>query len=182
MVILDGHTLDPESVALVAKGDEVRLGGEARAAMAANQQTAAAAARVEAGDDVAVVRKPTSLNELCHMNFANTVTESVDFRQSSAEVRTSSHSLLDRIIDIANDCRAYRIAITGHSDASGDENRNRKLSRARAQAVADYLVRGGIQPQRLIVDGVGSAEPVADNATPHFASDSICYGHGAGAS
>lgn len=36
MVILDGHTLDPESVARVANGDEVRLGGEARAAMTAN--------------------------------------------------------------------------------------------------------------------------------------------------
>ena len=36
MVILDGHTLDPESVARVANGDEVRLGGEARAAMDAN--------------------------------------------------------------------------------------------------------------------------------------------------
>lgn len=118
-------------------------------------------------DDVAVIGTTASLDELCRLNFANAVTEPVAFRQSSAELRTSSYALLDKIIDIADDCRTHRIAITGHSDASGDEHWNRKLSRARAQAVADYLVRGGIQPQRLTVDGVGSAEPVADNATAY---------------
>ncbi len=118
-------------------------------------------------EDVAVIRSSASLDDLCRTNFANAVTEPVAFRQSSAELRTSSYALLDKVIDVANDCRGSRIAITGHTDATGNEDWNRALSLARAQAVADYLVRRGIQPQRLIVTGVGSAMPVADNATPH---------------
>jgi OOP family OmpA-OmpF porin len=118
-------------------------------------------------EDVAVVGQTASLDELCRTNFANAVTERVAFRQSSAELRTSAYAVLDKLIDLANDCRANRIAIIGHTDATGNESWNLALSLARAQAVADYLVRGGIQPQRLIVEGVGSAEPVAANDTPY---------------
>ncbi len=89
----------------------------------------------------------------------------MEFRQSSAELRTSSYATLDKVIDLANDCRDNRIAITGHSDASGNEVWNQRLSLARAQAVADYLIRGGIEPTRLIVAGAGSSSPVADNST-----------------
>ena len=118
-------------------------------------------------EDVAVVSQSASLDELCRTNFANAVTERVAFRQSSAELRTSAYAVLDKLIELANDCRANRIAVIGHTDSTGNEGWNRALSLARAQAVADYLVRGGIQPQRLIVEGVGSADPIADNDTPY---------------
>jgi OOP family OmpA-OmpF porin len=118
-------------------------------------------------EDVTVVGQTASLDELCLTNFANAVTEQVAFRQSSAELRTSAYAVLDKLIDLANDCRGNRIAVIGHTDSTGNENWNRALSRARAQSVADYLVRGGIQPQRLIVEGVGSADPVADNDTAY---------------
>ena len=95
------------------------------------------------------------------------VTEPVAFHRSSAEIRTSSFATLDRIIEIANDCRDNSIAIIGHSDALGDESWNRRLSRARAQAVADYVIRAGIQQQRVVVEGLGSSQPIADNSTAH---------------
>ena len=88
------------------------------------------------------------------------------FRQSSTEIRDSSFGTLARIIDFAYDCPRTVIAITGHTDASGDETWNRRLSLARAQAVADHLANGGIDPQRLTVSGLGSSEPIADNSTP----------------
>ena len=121
----------------------------------------------EVVEDVAVVSRSTTLDALCRTNFANAITGPVAFRQSSAELRTSSHALLDAVIDVANDCRNNRLAIIGHTDASGNEDWNLALSLARAQAVADYLVRGGIQAQRLTVEGAGSTVPVADNATAY---------------
>jgi outer membrane protein OmpA-like peptidoglycan-associated protein len=36
---------------------------------------------------------------------------------------------------------------------------------ARAQAVADHLVKSGIDPERLLVRGLGSSVPIADNST-----------------
>lgn len=124
-------------------------------------------ARASLVEDVAVVSGTASLDELCQTHFANAVTERVAFRQSSAELRTSAFAALDKLVDLAHDCRANRIAIVGHTDSTGNEDWNRALSLARAKAVAEYLVRSGIEPQRLIVEGVGSADPVADNDTAY---------------
>ncbi|NIA26846.1 MAG: OmpA family protein [Desulfobulbaceae bacterium] len=115
--------------------------------------------------DVIIVRDVKPLSALCERLFTQLLDGAVDFRQSSADIRTSSYATLDRIVEVANDCRANAIAIRGHSDSSGDETWNRQLSRARAQAVADYLSTHGIAPNRLIVAGLGSAEPIADNST-----------------
>lgn len=118
-------------------------------------------------EDIIVIDDAVSLNALCRRTFAYLIKKPVAFRQSSAEIRTSSYSILDNIIDFAYDCRNTTIAITGHSDASGDPVWNLQLSLARAQAVADYLVRGGIASRRMQIDGRGSSTPIADNDTAH---------------
>lgn len=115
--------------------------------------------------DMTALATSTSLDTLCSQAFAEIVAEPVAFEQSSAEIKTSSYSMLDKLIDFAYDCQNQRIRITGHTDASGDEAWNRRLSRLRAQSVADYLARGGIEVERLQVDGKGSSVPVADNET-----------------
>jgi OOP family OmpA-OmpF porin len=122
---------------------------------------------IQLSTDVLVVRSAVSFDELCERAFSEIVLQPVSFKQSSAEIRPRSFVTLDRITDFAHDCQDITIAITGHSDASGDESWNRQLSRARAQAVADHIVQRGIDPQRLIVKGSGSSAPVADNSTAH---------------
>ncbi len=117
--------------------------------------------------DIIVVRPTESLDELCRKAFAALVLGPVSFAQSSAELRPASFATLDRITDFARDCPSVTILITGHTDARGDESWNRQLSLARARAVADRIARFGIDPQRLLVAGAGSAEPIADNATVH---------------
>ena len=49
----------------------------------------------------------------------------------------------------------------------GDPAFNLELSRQRAQSVADYLVDGGVALDRLIVEGAGATQPVADNTTSY---------------
>lgn len=115
--------------------------------------------------DIVTVRSTASIDELCRRAFAEIVFGPVSFAESSAEIRPVSRVTLDRIVEFAHDCPAAGIAITGHTDGSGNESWNRQLSLARAQAVADYIAGNGIDPARLIVAGVGSAEPVADNST-----------------
>jgi OOP family OmpA-OmpF porin len=115
--------------------------------------------------DIVIVDDVNSLSALCGRAFAQSLGTAVDFRQSSVEIRTSSYKTLDRIVEVANDCRAGTIGIRGHSDATGDETWNRQLSRARAQAVADHLTASGIDASRLVVAGLGSSEPIADNST-----------------
>lgn len=122
---------------------------------------------IQLSTDVLVVRSAVSFDELCERAFSEIVLQPVSFKQSSAEIRQRSVATLDRITDFAHDCQDVTIAITGHTDASGDESWNRQLSRARAQAVADHIVQRGIDPRRLIVNGLGSSAPVADNSTAH---------------
>ena len=122
---------------------------------------------IQLSTDVIVVRSAVPFDELCERTFSEIELRPVSFKQSSAEIRPQSFVTLDRLTDFAHDCQDITIVITGHSDASGDESWNRQLSRARAQAVADHIVQRGTDPQRLIVNGLGSSVPVADNSTAH---------------
>lgn len=124
-------------------------------------------ANVDLAVDVFVVDESLRIDSLCHKIFAAVSDGKIGFRQSSSELRRSSYAALDRLISFARDCRDIAIQITGHSDAAGSVEFNRALSQRRAQAVADYLHRGGISLDRLLVAGRGAEEPIADNNTAH---------------
>ncbi len=57
------------------------------------------------------------------------------------------------------------ILVVGHTDASGSDEYNRRLSERRAKAVKDYALGQGISSSRLSVEGRGESEPIADNTT-----------------
>jgi outer membrane protein OmpA-like peptidoglycan-associated protein len=57
------------------------------------------------------------------------------------------------------------IDIEGHTDSTGSEETNLKLSRERAAAVGDFLVTQGIAQTRMTTKGLGPADPVASNDT-----------------
>ena len=102
---------------------------------------------------------------LCERQFARVDPGSVKFEESGTDLRDSAFPALDRIIALADACRESIMFITGHSDSSGDEEWNRRLSLARADTVARYLGDRGINQERLIVIGAGSTVPIADNST-----------------
>ncbi|HEV3030607.1 MAG TPA: OmpA family protein, partial [Polyangia bacterium] len=58
-----------------------------------------------------------------------------------------------------------RCAIEGHTDATGPEGWNRKLSLERAKSVVAYLVGKGVDPARVVAIGQGEALPWATNQT-----------------
>jgi outer membrane protein OmpA-like peptidoglycan-associated protein len=89
----------------------------------------------------------------------------INFEESSAVFRSSAFPRLDRLIALARTCNQSMISVTGHTDASGNETANQKLSLMRAEAVADYLVAGGVDRDQLQTTGIGSAVPVADDKT-----------------
>lgn len=59
----------------------------------------------------------------------------------------------------------YKVTISGHTDSSGDEAKNKILSQNRATSVKEALVFLGIDKNRLTAIGKASTIPVADNAT-----------------
>ena len=57
------------------------------------------------------------------------------------------------------------IIAVGHTDSTGADAYNQKLSVARAEAVKAYLVSKGIEKNRVYTEGKGEKAPVADNKT-----------------
>lgn len=57
------------------------------------------------------------------------------------------------------------VSVVGHTDNTGSEELNRKLSQRRAEAVRDFLMSAGVKPSIISASGVGPAQPVASNAT-----------------
>ncbi|RNE90191.1 AAA family ATPase [Marichromatium sp. AB31] len=85
----------------------------------------------------------------------------VVFGWNSTEVEGRFAGRLDVLIEAYRSRDDLGIEIIGYSDALGDPAYNLDLSRRRAQAVADYLVAGGLAPDRLRVEGRGPVEPEA---------------------
>ena len=53
----------------------------------------------------------------------------------------------------------------GHTDSAGNDKTNQILSEKRAQACLDFLLKKGIDKNRLKSAGFGETRPVADNKT-----------------
>jgi len=58
-----------------------------------------------------------------------------------------------------------KIEIGGHTDDVGEDAANQKLSKDRANAVRNYLLKE-IEPERVTAVGYGESKPIAYNDTP----------------
>jgi len=90
---------------------------------------------------------------------------SVSFATGSATLDTRLHPTLDKLATTLNEYPATTVNVVGHTDSSGDAQANMELSRRRADAVASYLSQRGVDRARIVVEGKGQTQPVADNAT-----------------
>lgn len=90
----------------------------------------------------------------------------IEFDFGQATLRPASSKVLDQAVAILNEYPSLRLLVSGHTDATGDRERNLDLSRRRAETVKAYLVGKGIAETRLETRGAGPDEPIADNETP----------------
>ena len=125
----------------------------------------AIAAAASVAIDAETVDDTADTRELCRRLFDAIDEPAITFGLQGHELRPSAHAALDRIINFARNCPDGTIVVTGHSDSIGDEAFNIHISLRRAQAVADYLQQGGVQADRIAVEGRGSSRPIADNDT-----------------
>jgi len=89
----------------------------------------------------------------------------IRFAAGTAVIDPKSLALLDALTVAAKRCVGVRIEVRGHTDASGNPERDRKLSEARAAAVTAYMTGLGVPAGRISARGLGSASPVAGNDT-----------------
>ena len=90
----------------------------------------------------------------------------IEFDSGSSNIRAASIGLLDEVAQRISNLGTKTVEVIGHTDNEGNPNNNLILSRARAEAVKAYLIQKGIAPERIATNGLGDAQPVADNETP----------------
>jgi outer membrane protein OmpA-like peptidoglycan-associated protein len=89
----------------------------------------------------------------------------ISFPTGQAALAASSRPTLDAAANVLSEYPELRVEVSGHTDSSGELERNIALSTQRADAVAAYLVSKGIASDRIETRGVGPNEPLGDNAT-----------------
>jgi outer membrane protein OmpA-like peptidoglycan-associated protein len=81
--------------------------------------------------------------------------EKIFYHSGKSDIMEESKVILNHIVKILTDNPGVTVEIISHTDAVGDDRSNLALSKKRAQAVADYLVKNGISAKRLKTDGEG---------------------------
>jgi outer membrane protein OmpA-like peptidoglycan-associated protein len=74
----------------------------------------------------------------------------------------------ERLARVSGIVLAYpdlKLQIEGYTDAIGSDEYNQTLSEKRAEAVRDYLISSGVSMNNVAAQGMGKADPVADNST-----------------
>ncbi|MDA7087846.1 OmpA family protein [Pseudomonas sp. SA3-5] len=87
------------------------------------------------------------------------------FDAGQAELKASANRTVLKLVQFLQLNPRRVVRIEGYSDSRGDKLENLKLSRARAQTVADVLVDLGVDTARIEVQGHGESFPVAENAS-----------------
>jgi OmpA-OmpF porin, OOP family len=93
------------------------------------------------------------------------VFRNVLFGVNKTELLPSSYSELDMLAQYLDKNPSLHVKISGHTDNTGSEKKNKKLSAGRAQSVSDYLVNKGIERSRVSYVGFGSSKPISSNET-----------------
>nr|WP_257226112.1 OmpA family protein [Acinetobacter sp. UBA2581] len=89
----------------------------------------------------------------------------IEFESGSAILAASGVQILDEMAVVLKRVRGKKVKILGHTDSSGDADKNIILSQQRADAVKTYLIHKNIPAESLSTEGLGSNKPVADNTT-----------------
>lgn len=120
---------------------------------------------IQVAADIIQVDPSIPVAGVCRRAFDSFDTGAINFEESTTTLRSSAYPRLDRVIALAKQCASSSILVQGHTDASGNDAHNLLLSEQRASIVGDYIIAGGVDSDRLQIEGLGSSVAIADNAT-----------------
>lgn len=87
----------------------------------------------------------------------------VYFDRNSIIVKSEYYIDINRLIELMTLNPKLNVQLAGYSDSVGDATVNQRISLRRAKSCADYLRRAGVDPNRMLVKGLGEQEVVRDS-------------------
>lgn len=89
----------------------------------------------------------------------------INFASGSSDIPADNKAILDQAATLLSKVSGVKLNVGGHTDSTGNAAANKALSQRRAQAVVDYLTSKGVDGSKLVAQGHGSDQPVAENTT-----------------
>ena len=93
--------------------------------------------------------------------------DNIFFKFGSWELTSDSEAGLKALVKLLNDNPNITIELAAHTDLVGNNEANQELSHKRAQSVVDYLIKSGIEKERLTAIGYGEEKPVVVDENLH---------------
>ena len=90
----------------------------------------------------------------------------VNFQSGSDLLVSGAERLVQEAANTLKSNPGWLIEVAGHTDSVGDEIDNQGLSDRRAKTVYDFLIKYGVEEERLTFKGYGESEPIASNDSP----------------
>ena len=107
---------------------------------------------------------PTNKCKAARVGGEIVIYERVEFAVNKAIINKKSYAILDAVLAILLEREDLKgVEVQGHTDSDGDDDKNLRLSQARAEAVVAYLTERGIDASRLSPKGYGETAPIAAN-------------------
>ena len=94
-----------------------------------------------------------------------TMTNQTAFEIDSAQIKPGFRSTMDKLADVVSRYNKTALTVVGHTDDTGTNEYNQKLSERRALSVAEYLEARRVNGMRMATAGKGETQPVASNAS-----------------
>ena len=85
------------------------------------------------------------------------------FDLDSSTLKPGAYSEIDRVSNVLNNYPQTTIRVEGHTDSTGPEDYNQRLSEKRAEAVKSALTQRGVDPRRIQAVGYGESQPISSN-------------------
>jgi outer membrane protein OmpA-like peptidoglycan-associated protein len=114
--------------------------------------------RATAGTGVQVTQTPDNQLKM-------EVPSDFSFDVGRADIKPNMRPILDQFAQGLGGQPNTEVRVVGHTDSTGSDALNDRLSLERAESVRNYLADRGVNAQRIVVAGRGKREPIADNAT-----------------
>ena len=89
----------------------------------------------------------------------------ITFKLNSSDISSTFYDVLDSVAIVLEEYDETNIYVYGHTDSTGTDEINNKLSKERADSVSRYIISRGIGSSRITSLGYGSKYPIASNNT-----------------
>lgn len=90
--------------------------------------------------------------------------KNLEFDLGKATIRSKSYTTLNRVAALLVQ-KNFSLKLAGHTDNTGSDALNLRLSKDRAESVRAYLVSQGANASRIEATGYGESQPIATNKT-----------------